>query len=193
MKRKNDEYENTAIGKQGELFSEFQTAKIKGTGRSFGKDMVFAKKVVFSLSYENIILLFIGSIMLLVIFFSLGVEKGKRSTIAQAGGEKAENVISEAPQKEEPKIAKNSEITEKKVIDIPQKLYTIQVSAFRKEGKAEKEIARLKNNGYDTFVMPSEGWLQVCVGRYASREESEKDFAALKKNYPSCYFRKIEE
>ena len=68
---------------QGELFPEFQ-----GAGHSkfahLKKEMALGKKMVLSISYENLVLFFIILIMLIVVFFSLGVERGKRAAIKWA-------------------------------------------------------------------------------------------------------------
>lgn len=68
---------------QRELFSEFP-----GTGRNkfahFKKKMALDRKITLSVSHETLALFFIALIMLIVVFFSLGVERGKRVAIKWA-------------------------------------------------------------------------------------------------------------
>ena len=189
---------------QGELFREFRTTSSKKSDYSPGRDIAFGKKSVFQLSYENIVLLFIVFIMLLVIFFSLGVEKGKK-IIRVDTAEKGIPFAMQAPQAEEAEgfktpILKTLEsetlleaISEDlEIIDASDnRPYTIQVVAYKKENAAKKELDRLKREGHEEFVIPSNDWFQVCAGRYSNREASKKDLNTLKDKYPTCYFRKI--
>ena len=194
MTQVGDEHTGYTREEQSELFAEFQTSKPEKPSYSFRKGMVFGKKFTLNLSYENIVLLVIVLIMLLVIFFSLGVEKGKRINTVETGREIEEELVFEIPEvKEMEIIIEEAKVIEEKVIEVVQKPrpYTIQVIAFKNEKKANKEIALLKNKGYETFIISSNEWLQVCVGQYANREELYKDFDALKNNYPTCYVRKI--
>ena len=204
MKRNDEEYINYTSEKQGELFAEFQGAKVKKAGHSLRSNMMFGKKVILALSYENIVLLLIGFIMLLVIFFSLGVEKGKAIVAdvpetaekQRPETEKNEAAIPETPEMEpveNPEIAEGGKSAEEGVIDAALKPYTIQVASFKNEKDAKKEIERLKDDDCEAFAIRSNNWLQVCVGRYANKKESGKDFEILKNRYPTCYFRKIEE
>ena len=68
---------------QGELFPEFQGAR-RNKFAHLKKEMALGKKMVLSISYENLVLFFIILIMLIVVFFSLGVERGKRAAIKWA-------------------------------------------------------------------------------------------------------------
>lgn len=74
---------NNAQGDQGELFPEFQAAG-RNKFAHLKKEMALGKKMVLSISYENLVLFFIVLIMLIVVFFSVGVEKGKRVAIKWA-------------------------------------------------------------------------------------------------------------
>ena len=213
MKQKSGEPLNYSKEKQGELFAEFQTQQAKGAPY-LKKGMLSGKKFTLNLSYENIILVFISLIMLLVIFFSLGVEKGKRlvQNNRREHSTRLKNEISE-----EETMVKNNAMSEKKESDtaeykrtvseeieiegkreakekttiLPLKPYTIQVVAFKKTESANREMERLKNKGFDTFLIHSDKWIQVCVGRYINKEASKNDFEILEKKYPKCYFRKI--
>lgn len=209
MNPKGDEHKIFTRDGQGELFSEFETEKTKKPGYLFRRDIELGKKITLNLSYENLLLFAIVFIMLLVVFFSLGVEKGKRVAVthvkveaysrlhglaeeerlADAEGKVTAPVIDKS---DVPKVAKTIETAEEKEGDVSAKKYTVQVIAFKNAENAEKEMRRLKNEGYEAFIIPSKEWLQVCVGRYGNMEQSKADFEVLKKRYPSCYFRKIE-
>lgn len=210
MRRKSDERPSYSRGKQGELFAEFPAARTKKTGHFFRQDIAFGKKITLNLSYENLVLFFIIFIMLLVVSFSLGVEKGRGLIVgndkvrttghihkavakkAPATEEKNEIILSEKGGSNMPEIVVSSEIIENKIIEASTKPYTIQVIAFKKEDRrVEIEIERLKKEGYEVFIMPSKEWAQVCVGRYANKKSSTEDLGILRKRYPTCYIRKI--
>jgi len=212
MLQKNGEYQPSyAKEKQGELFAEFETLSTKKRSYFFRQEMTLEKKIILNLSYENLILFFIVFIMLLVIFFSLGVEKGRRSALRTGQiivdksapnviekkmpieEKKVEIVTSETVQMKEAEGTKTSKATDEKVTEVSGKYYTIQIIACKKEEYAKKEIERLKNEGYDAFIIPFNDWMQICVGKYASIEESKKDLDILKKRYPTGYIRKIEK
>jgi hypothetical protein len=201
MRQKSDKRLKYDKDKQAELFPDLQAASIKKARQSFRQDMVVKKKFVLNLLYENLVLLFIIFIMLLVIFFSLGVEKGKR--IVRESKKDVAGIIDVEPQVEKGRIEVSTpewkdasgfenigeeQLVKKNAAKVPVKPYTIQIIAFKKEknGKVEKEVQRLKDEGYEAFVIPSQEWLQVCVGRYISKEESQIDFLSLKKIYPTC-------
>ena len=210
MSPKSDEHKSYAREKQGELFTEFETQKTKKPGYFFRRDIALGKKITLNLSYENLLLFIIVFIMLLVVFFSLGVEKGKRATVKHVKAEaytrlhgltekeevveeEKSEVIASAIDKNEGSLAiETGEMTEKKESDVLVKMYTIQLIALKSEKNTEREMRHLKDEGYEVFIIPSKEWLQVCVGRYANKEESKADFEILKSRYPSCYFRKIE-
>ena len=213
MKEKGAEYPSPSYRreKQGELFAELEVSHKRKAGQFFRQELALGKKITIRLSYENLILLFIVFIMLLVVFFSLGVEKGKRAYPQNAGtiitgrvhkminkagakGEKSEIVSSDTNISDKYEIIEADKTAEKKAIESPVKPYTIQVIAFKKEKdiKVEIEMEYLKKQGYEVFTIPSNEWLQICVGKYANIKDSQKDLDILKKRYPTCYVRKID-
>ncbi len=201
-----DESDNNSYGeeKQKELFAEFETQSMKRQGHAFRREMAFRKKIVLNLSYENLVILFIAVIMLMVVFFSLGVENGKRVALKNIVPLTAEAFHGTPEQgktivREEAGTA-NIKDTGKPDTDraagetgnAETSLYTIQVVAFKKEANARKEISLLKKEWREVFIIPTNDWQQVCVGRYESKEDTQKDFDILKNEYPTCYIRKIE-
>lgn len=60
------------------------------------------------------------------------------------------------------------------------KSYNFQVSSWRNKYKAEQEVQRLRNQGYNAFVLeaylPEKGgtWYRVRIGSFQSREEAEQ-------------------
>ncbi|MGH7927456.1 MAG: SPOR domain-containing protein [Candidatus Binatia bacterium] len=71
--------------------------------------------------------------------------------------------------------------------------WSVQVNSFPDAKSANELIDRLKNKGYNAFVVEAnikgKLWYRVRVGRFTSREEAEKTEAALKnnENYPKAF------
>ena len=93
MYKKKEQTVRPSKEKQSEFFAEFQASGIKKPAYFFRQDFLIRKKINLNISYENFVLMFIVFIMLLVIFFSLGVERGKRIT-RFSGSATALNVLS---------------------------------------------------------------------------------------------------
>lgn len=161
---------------QGELFPEFKVSK----GRRFAyfkKDAAIGKKMVMSISWENLALVSIALIMLIALFFSIGVEKGKRMA--------EKNTRTRALLKMPPK--KSASPADGKVSGF----YTIQVMAIKKGEDVQKEVARLKAAGYDAFSAASDNWSHVCIGRYAARADAIKNLKNVELKHPGSHIRKI--
>jgi cell division septation protein DedD len=66
-------------------------------------------------------------------------------------------------------------------------MYTVQISSFTSEEKAQKHAQAFSDAGYPSFVESMGGWYHVCVGRYESRnaakEQGEKLVPMLENNY----------
>lgn len=193
---------NYSKEEQGEFFSEFRASG----GNKFAylkKEMSLGKKMVLSVSYESLVLFFIALIMLVVVFFSLGVEKGKRvavknmrtwattyanraaKKVSPAEGEAAIEQSAAAAGEKNPSINYAEQSTDKP--------YAIQIMAVKKIEEAQKETARLNGMGYTAFIIQSSAWYHVCVGRYATIAEANNNLPAIKGKYPNCYIRKIKK
>ncbi|MCK5260098.1 MAG: SPOR domain-containing protein [Candidatus Omnitrophica bacterium] len=170
-----------------------------------------------TLSLENIIVLCIIFVMILVLFFSFGVERGKKIALLvpakDEGGiiqtvkedvvretvqtvpqvEREERVVfpvslpEEIREETEPTFRPPLEKTEEQ-----ENLFTIQVASFKLEENAKKEADRLKGIGHDdTFVVPKGSYSIVCVGKFAQRNEAKKFSSKLKKHYNDCLIRRL--
>ena len=170
-----------------------------------------------TLSLENIIVLCIIFVMVLVLFFSFGVERGKKIALLvpakDEGGivqtvkedvvretvqtvpqvEREERVVfpvslpEEIREETEPAFRPPLEKTEEQ-----ENLFTIQVASFKLEKNAKKEADRLKGIGHDdTFVVPKGSYSIVCVGKFVRRNEAKKFSSKLKKRYNDCLVRRL--
>ena len=168
--------------REKDLFEQVKAADAK-IGRKTRFLLPRVKKSI-SLSYENIIFLAIAFIMTSIIFFSLGVEKGRRDV----GHVKTEN---------RERITGNRErITENRGQDSKQKIqdkYIIQLAAFKKKQSAEQEVSRLRTDGYEADIKESGSYYQVYIGGFVEKKDAQGLLEKLKKKYEDCYIKTLSE
>ena len=170
-----------------------------------------------TLSLENIIVLCIIFVMALVLFFSFGVERGKKIALLSPTKDEV-NIVQTAngdtvkqPVQSDPQAQKEERVVFP--VDMPveileegesvfrpplekteeqEKLFTIQVASFKLEKNAKREAGRLKDIGHDdTFVVPKGNYSIVCVGKFMQRNEAKKFSSKLKKRYNDCLVRRL--
>jgi len=145
-------------------------------------------KVAVSLSYENIIILSIGLIMLLIACYSFGVERGKQLVQISSEEIKIEQRQAEKPLKElspQPKV-KRIRVKTAQLEETPRAPAYIQVACFRTDKYARKEVKGLKNKGYQPFINNWGQYKVVCVGGYKNNDEARKALKDLKRLYADC-------
>lgn len=152
--------------------------------------------LTFIWGHEKIVLSIICLLIICVVSYSLGFEKGKKSALLnkqlpQKKDEavlpvKKETVIKQLPVKIPITVAttKISTVT-------AQKNYTIQVATFKSETFAKKEAESLKNKGFQTIIVPKNNYVQLCVGQFIDREEASTHLRELKKKYLDCFIRRL--
>ena len=165
-----------------DLFGQFQSAdrEIKKKTKLILPNI----KKSWILSYENVIFIAIGFVMSCIIFFSLGVEAGKRnishsSTRGQVASEEVKNSekITKEKKAEEPKIRKTEG-------------YIIQLAAFNKRVPAEAEQVELQKRGYRADVRQSGNYYQLYIQGFDSTEKAQEVLRKLKEKYKDCYIKK---
>jgi cell division septation protein DedD len=155
-------------------------------------------------------------VLLLIIAFSLGVEKGRRSSYLNADNNKnlskeisttesnPQNLTSEGKNEEkkiEEKVS-NMEIREKreetsmkdtegKKMGSVKQGYVIQVASYSKEGSAQEEAKKIQNKGFPAFISKKNNFVAVFVGAFKTKEEAEKNMGLLKKIYKDCILRRL--
>ncbi len=163
-----------------------------------------------TLSVENIILLSIIFVMGFVLFFSFGVERGKK--IAQRSIEntpitqysQAEEQVTAAavqPQPEEEidplkaveedEIREVIEVPQVEEIKIPENIFTIQVASFKLERNAKKEAETLRGKGFEGYVIPKGSYSIVCVGKFDKRSEAKQFAGQLPHRYNDYLVRRL--
>lgn len=198
---------------QKELFDEFKAPRRRIRQQPYPPSR--AHKVL-NISYEQFIFVGIAVIMLMVLVFSLGVERGKR-LVAQPAAEKVAEQLKPVAVAQEPKpepeaakpatgvgvISLERVDAEKPKVPAPPpaesgaarvrkntNIFTLQIVAYRSKKTAQKEINKLSEKGFDPFIITEGGYYQICVGEYRNKDELKKRLGELQKNYKGSFIRK---
>lgn len=188
---------------QKELF-EFESPK-KAAPRFGG--MFPRTDFVITLTPEKMVFAAIGVIMLMVIFFALGVEKGKTAGYSKFTQTKtAHRGIVEAPAilvssarapivvAKSPAVAnitpKVNPATVRTQAEFDKtKPYMIVAAAFSREDFALKEVGRLKTAGLEAFVYYGEPYYLACVGSFKDRTAANTTLSKVKRMHQDAYVR----
>ena len=168
---------------QKELFNEFSKKKgrIEKIARKITKKQL---KLYVTVSLENIVLFSIIAIMLIIVSFAFGVERGKKV--------QPDLVYEDI---EPVKVAKEAVLEKEKTEVLPEapkkKVYTVQLISYKKKERAEKEKKKLIKKGFEAFIVKSGNWHQICVGGYADIKEAEKAKKQFVSGYKGCFIKKI--
>ena len=197
---------------QKELF-EFESPK-KPASR-FGN--IFPRNdFAIILTPEKMVFIAIGVIMLMVVFFALGVEKGKSSAYDNLAAAKttakeiaAVPAIPASPVRAPIVVTKSpvaTNITPKVVVPIAvvktqatavktqaafdkTKPYMVVAGAFSRKDIALKEVDKLKAAGLEAFVYYGEPYYLACVGSFQSRDSAGKILNKVRQMHRDAYVR----
>ena len=172
---------------QKDLFEQFQEANKKITKKT--TFFLPQLKKIATLSYENIIFLVIGFVMSSIIFFSLGVEKGRQDV--NRINKEAQDVRPETMLQNKNQDPQKTSLLPQKVEQKTQNKYIIQLAAFRKKEAAEEEIVKLRKKGYAANIKKSGDFYQLYVGSFQNKETAQRLLKELEEKYKDCYIKGI--
>lgn len=174
------------------------------------------KRKLIVLPLDTFILSGVVIVLLFILAFSLGVERGRR--IVSRVNDDKELFTQELQQKKMPLLAqgKNSLIADDKINDNVSALgdtqrdkgikidsndskaiepisneqgYYIQIATYNKESFAEDEAKRLKSKGFPSYVAKKGNYVVLYVGNFATKKEAQASMKLLKKKYDDCVLR----
>ncbi len=161
----------------------------------------YLEKTFITLRLDQTIGLTLVLLVIYVLTFSWGVEKGKKSLHESQGVRSvpAEILSPEGSQTAVASVAKTplvaviDESVPKEVpitvAELPQPVakvtksdgkYTIQHVTYITQSAADREIQKLAQKGYSSFVIPSGKHLQVCIAAFQSRQDASKILKQLR-------------
>lgn len=183
---------------QKELF-EFE--KPKRTFSGIGRIFSFPKSSFgITLSLERAIFISITIIMMMVVIYALGVERGKvlgrrlSASWPRQAQMLAPAVTIALPAKPtaQPIAAQGFTSPKDKTTIQPQAKdgsYTIVAATFSNKDAAQTEAERLKKNGFDAYLAKSDSYFQVRIGAYLSKEIGQKVLVRVRKIHKDAYFK----
>lgn len=164
---------------------------LSGMAKKPKKKRFILGKIALTLSYENLMILAIGLIMMFIVCYSLGVEKGRQLVKINTEVIETEQLkIEETPKSKAPQpLQKRPRVRVAQTQGQPKPPAYIQVATFRTDKYAKKEMRRLKNKGYQSFLVLRGGFREVCVGGYRDKDQAREALQELKKMYADCFLR----
>lgn len=169
----------------------------------FSENKEKPEKKRYSVSLENICIGAVILVVLLVLSFVLGIEKGKLISPARlrpaSGRAAAPSTAAERPLPGTDGVQADREVhTEIKTPEQPEDSaqekkqgFTIQVASFKNRERAEKEIEYLAKEGYSAEICKKGDYLAIFVGEYSSKDDARPHWEKLKKHYNDCFIRRF--
>ena len=188
------------MGKQSqlELFQFHQLQESEDAGRkNFGR-----RFFAFIRIHEKAISIIIILLIISLVSFSLGVEKGKK--IVKSNGIRRIDKI-QPTQTDTTKLAASADIIDnqdQKIASAVKEVntarerediskYTIQVASFKSKGYAQKEVARLAKRGMQATIVRKGNYVVVYVGDFSQKKEADVSLNQLKQTYRDCFIRRL--
>jgi septal ring-binding cell division protein DamX len=130
-------------------------------------------------------------VLLIIISFGLGVERGRKSVIPYYNSgkdtekvlmlHKSQLVSSEIEKDKKGEKAKNTST----------KKYVIQVATYKNENIAKREKKLLEKKGLPTIISQKGNYVVIYVGEYPTRKEAESKLKSLRSRYRDCFVRRL--
>ena len=137
--------------------------------------------------HEKPILIIIVIFIISLIFFSLGVEKGKKLTFKKIEPAFKQANQGQIKQKSKELLLIENQQSNKNLLS----KYTIQVASFKTEAYARKEVKRLQKKGVRAWVTSKGNYACVCVGKFLKKQEAKTTLNQLKKMYQDCFITRL--
>ena len=179
---------------QKEFFEDFKSKK-GNIEKIANKIAERQPKLYLNMPLENVVFAFIIVIMVVIVAFALGVERGKK--ISSNAKVVTKNIDTYEPEvkieeKIETSTQEKSEMPieaniEKKEIVKP---YTVQLISYKDEKLAKREKEKLVKEGVNAFIIKSGSWYQLCAGNYENVEEAKKAQDRFNSTYKGCIIKK---
>jgi hypothetical protein len=182
---------------QQELFQEFVESQKR---RQPKQTLSQRPRWVLPLALEHIILVVIAVILLGVVSFSLGVERGKAiinraEELTLPKLERQLSVDIEEPfegaevQQDIEKQKPHAQLMEEVPVE-PLPYYTVQVASYLRKEPADAQAEKLIDNGYEAFVELNGKYYVVYAGRFKDKDQAVSAQEILTQTYPDCLIRK---
>lgn len=177
-----------------------------------------SKRRIIALPLDTLILLLVVIALLFILFFSLGIEKGR--SLASFGKQQQKmsstsealqlnlsahdlkvDALTESVEVKPPrnltgdissKVTASPKIQREEKKESAGKRYAIQVISCSKELPAQEEAKKLQKQGFPVYVAKKSNFFAVYAGTFKEKAEAEKNLSLLRKTYKDCILRTIE-
>ncbi|MBU2063402.1 MAG: SPOR domain-containing protein [Candidatus Omnitrophica bacterium] len=201
-------YKNKEV--QPEFFSGIKKLK---QNNSFQKG-IFADKFKngIHLAYDALVVVIISVLMTNLTFYVLGIERGKslaglaKETTQQKSKMRVEtsreaekiSVITEQPQSDiqqtkQPVEEQKEETTAEIDYDNVARGYAIQLVTYSSNSYADKEMDKLKTQGFRSFTVRQGNYYVVFSGVYPDKQQANKQLKPLQNRYKDCFVRRFDK
>jgi len=142
--------------------------------------------------YEKIVLLLILFIGGGIIFYSLGIEKGRRLAAVPVPAQPTARFDAAQALKQETAEA-NSQKSQPQEFYLAEKQpkFTIQLASFKNKTAALKEADILKKKGLRPLVLNKGKFIILCVGNFSDKNNANQTLSLLKRKYRDSYIRRL--
>jgi septal ring-binding cell division protein DamX len=186
---------------QLELFAQ---RPLKPSARPY----ISSRVLSFLRHYEKAIFMLMGALVMGIVLFSLGVEKGRRLIAKDSLQPSLERVKSSILEDRHAAALKMRVTFPREAIStaaqLPQKPpvavvsesrsqggFTVQLATYSKPEYAKKEAARLNKKGITTQILVRGQYFILCAGNFSHRQPADLLLTKLKKQYRDCKVRRL--
>ncbi len=147
-------------------------------------------------NYEKKALLVVGILIISIISFSLGVERGKRIPLLNNAAPRINSTVTLAQQKTPINSTVKSALTKKlplpaePVVLTAETNYIIQLASYKGKASAQKEASNLKTKGITPIILSKGNYLVLCVGGFKDKKTAQASLLEFKKTYRDCCIKK---
>lgn len=204
---------------QGELFNLNTSGPVTDASRFSQAQPGWLDRFQVTLRLDHLSILTISALVLYVLVFSFGVEKGKGVALREmeAAKKRREEINKELAQmaplppfqeakekiKEEREGITQTPSVETSLVDPPRSneappllvgKYTIQVITYTSQSRAREEVKKLTEKGYRSFVISGGKFHQVCVEAFEDMSTAREKLIQLRSQGfapPDAYIRPL--
>lgn len=162
---------------QGELFGLNTTGSVLDPSRPRTAQPSWLDRFHMTLRLDHLAILAISALVLYVLVFSFGVEKGKRIALKEIRSERLRQREMAQELLKAPLLAPETPSGEVRLAK-----YTIQLITFNSRKRAEEEVKRLKEKGFSGFIIPAGKFFQVCVDSFERMIDAKDKLLKLRQS-----------
>jgi cell division septation protein DedD len=174
---------------QNDLFSDHQ---FEQKGRKFQYLSRYKKQRILPhvrVPVENAVIMAIGVLVLMIISFAIGVERGKNTVRIPVRPVEREEIVSvrRVEPAEMVQAVPRPVVAPEIVPEEPISAYIVQLASFRDEKHARNEVANLKKRNVNAWHSRKGSWYQVYAVGFQTKKAAMEAQRELEEIYVDCY------